>query len=111
MRDVQPSDLPGKEPPGTELSMERMWDEAAKEFERICGESLQRGEVKSFNDVQAMIEKNVKPSYGEGPSSKWEKAKSVGLSSLKFMKMLVGAATQASALVRQNHLSLGWSSR
>jgi len=81
--------------------MEEMWAEAAKAFEKICGESLQQGDVRGFDDVQKKIEAAGEASYGldAGPEDKWEKAKSVGLKSLKYLKLLVGAASQASMFV------------
>ncbi|XDG03489.1 hypothetical protein ABKA04_003104 [Annulohypoxylon sp. FPYF3050] len=85
---------------GQEMSMKEMWDAAAKAFEDICGESLQRGDIKGFNDVQMKIEAINKASFGPAEEAdKWNKAKSVGLKSLKFLKMLVGAASQASSII------------
>ncbi|KAJ7898401.1 hypothetical protein B0H13DRAFT_2252255 [Mycena leptocephala] len=74
---------------------------AAKAFESICGESVQKGDVKNFDDVQRKIESGSKASYGldAEQEDKWDKAKSVGLQSLKYLKMLVGAASQASSFV------------
>lgn len=80
-------------------SMQEIWDQAAQEFEQICGKSLQNGEVKSFDDVQRAIEESGKASYRAEPEDKWDKAKSVGLLSLKYLKVLVGAASQASSFV------------
>jgi hypothetical protein len=85
-----------------EASMKEMWLEAARAFETICGKSLREGEVKSFESLQSKIESSCKASYGidADENDKWDKAKSVGLTSLKFLKMLLGAANQASSLVR-----------
>jgi len=82
--------------------MEEIWVEAARAFEEICGESLQRGDVKGFDDVRKKIEGASKPSFGNDAEQegKWEKAKSAGLASLKYLKLLVGAASHASSLVR-----------
>ncbi|KAJ6534644.1 hypothetical protein DFH09DRAFT_1325264 [Mycena vulgaris] len=90
-------DAPETKPPEGEMS--KMWAEAAEAFESICGESLQKGDVKNFDDVQMRIESGSKASYGldAEQEDKWEKAKSVGLQSLKYLKMLVGAASQASS--------------
>jgi len=83
--------------------MDAMWAEAAREFEKICGKSLSRGagDVRGFDDVQKRIETANKPSYGNEPTEddKWKKAKDVGLQSLKWLKLLVGAAAQASSFV------------
>ena len=82
--------------------MEDLWAEAAIEFERICGVSLQKGEVKSFDDVQKKIQSVSKASYGTkdgDDKEKWDKAKDLGLKSLKYLKMLVGVASQASGFV------------
>ncbi|KAH0489615.1 hypothetical protein TgHK011_010035 [Trichoderma gracile] len=91
------------EKPPNGLSMQQIWDAAAKDFESICGESLQKGQVKSFDDVQNKIRTaNQGPSQQDGDeeqNAKWEKAKSVGLESLKYLKMLVGAASQASSFI------------
>lgn len=83
-------------------SLEDIWVEAAKRFQEICGESLQRGDVKSFDDVKKKIENvNKQNPYGasDEQDDKWDKAKSVGLQSLKYMKMLLGAASQAAVFV------------
>ncbi|KAL6699579.1 hypothetical protein J3F84DRAFT_404601 [Trichoderma pleuroticola] len=96
-----PDNAPTKKPPEGQLSMKEIWDAAAKEFEAICGESLQRGQIKSFEDVQKKINSANQVSNGadEEQNVKWEKAKSVGLQSLKYLKMLVGAASQASSFI------------
>lgn len=101
-----PDDVPAKKPPEGQLSMKEIWDAAAKEFEAICGESLQRGQIKSFEDVQKKIKSANQISNGadEEQNVKWEKAKSVGLQSLKYLKMLVGAASQASSFVYRTAL-------
>lgn len=100
MKDQPSLNAADQKPTEEEMSMKDLWDKAAVAFERICGESLQRGDVKTFDDVRRKIEEGTKASYDtdEG-EDKWEKAKSVGLKSLKFMKMLVGAASQASGVV------------
>lgn len=81
--------------------MREIWAEAAKAFEIICGQSLQNGDVKSFDDVQRKIESSSKASHGldTGPEDTWDTAKSVGLQSLKYLKMLIGAASQVSSFV------------
>ncbi|KAK4445818.1 hypothetical protein QBC34DRAFT_332627 [Podospora aff. communis PSN243] len=82
-------------------TMEELWADAAKKFEEICGQSLQKGDVKGFDDVQKRIESAgmaaTKPE--DEKAKKWEKAKSVGLVSLRLLKMLVGAASQASSVI------------
>lgn len=85
----------------TKVSLDEIWAEAARQFQEICGESLQRGDVKSFDDVRKKIENaNKQPGYvNDEPEDKWEKAKTVGLQSLKYMKMLLGAASQAAVFV------------
>ncbi|KAI1748022.1 hypothetical protein F4782DRAFT_389992 [Xylaria castorea] len=87
-----------KSPEG-KMTLDEIWAEAANTFEGICGESLKKGEVKTFDDVQRRIESSTKAPYGldADQEGKWDKAKSVGLESLKYLKMLVGAASQAAA--------------
>lgn len=106
-------DAPAKKPPEGQISMKEIWDAAAKEFERICGESLQKGEVKSFDDVQKKIKSTgqVSNSADAEQIDKWEKAKSVGLLSLKYLKLLVGAASQASSFVLHTALSFKYKMR
>jgi hypothetical protein len=99
MSDQQPLDTAEKTAPERETSMEEMWAEAAKAFENICGKSLLKGNVVNFDDVQRKIESINKAMYSEEPADKWEKAKNVGLKSLKYLKMLVGAASQATSFV------------
>ncbi|KAI0551588.1 hypothetical protein F4679DRAFT_538455 [Xylaria curta] len=83
------------------VSLDEIWAEAANAFESICGESLKKGEVKTFDDVQKRIESSAKAPYSHNAEqeSKWDKAKSVGLESLKYLKMLVGAASQAADFI------------
>ncbi|KAI0139513.1 hypothetical protein F4776DRAFT_592485 [Hypoxylon sp. NC0597] len=100
MRGQQPDAPAEKKPAAGETAMKEMWADAAKAFEDICGESLQRGDVKGFDDVQRKIEGVSKASYEDaGQEDKWEKAKSVGLKSLKYLKLLVGAASQVSSFI------------
>ncbi|KAI1341133.1 hypothetical protein F5Y15DRAFT_25371 [Xylariaceae sp. FL0016] len=101
MKSRQPSDAAEKKPLGSELSMRKVWADAATAFEAICGESLQHGEVKSFEHVRSKIQDSGKASYDLEPDSAagWAKAKEVGLASLQGMKVLLGVASQASALL------------
>jgi hypothetical protein len=107
----------GQQPPETQVDgkvagkvsqMEEMWAEAAKEFENICGKSLQNGNVKGFDDLQKKIEGVNTSTYGADTAqeAKWQKAKGVGLTSLKYLKMLVGTAAQASSFVSAMRHSL-----
>ncbi|KAI0885416.1 uncharacterized protein GGS22DRAFT_200296 [Annulohypoxylon maeteangense] len=82
-----------------ETSVEDMWDAAAKAFQDICGESLQRGDVKELDDVKKKIEGISKASYDVKQKDKWDKAKSAGLSSLKYLRALVGVASQAASII------------
>lgn len=84
-----------KNPVNGEASMEEIWAAASRDFERVCGMSLKNGDVKSFDDVQRRIER----SGNAETEDNWDAAKSLGLKSLKFLKTLVGAASQASSLV------------
>lgn len=86
-------------------SLDEIWADAAKQFQDICGESLQRGDIKSFDDVRKKIENVDKQANGDvaEKEEKWDQAKSIGLQTLKYMKLLLGAASQASTFVR--HLS------
>ncbi|KAI8240148.1 hypothetical protein K4K55_001056 [Colletotrichum sp. SAR 10_96] len=101
MRNHQRSDLPQSRTAKGGISMDKIWAEAAASFESICGESLKRGEVKSFEDVQRRIEKTCERASGSEskPEDKWDTAKTVGLKSLQYLKLLVGAAAQASSLI------------
>lgn len=97
----QSSEATRKTALGGEIGMTAIWDEAIDSFKNICGESLLRGDVKSFDDVQKKIESVSKVASGFDPEQeeKWDKAKRVGLESLKYLKMLVGVASKASSLV------------
>ncbi|KAJ0276743.1 hypothetical protein COL940_008100 [Colletotrichum noveboracense] len=101
MKNHQQPDLPQSRTAKGGMSMDKIWAEAAASFESICGESLKRGEVKSFEDVQRRIEKTCeRASNSESkPEDKWDTAKTVGLKSLQYLKLLVGAAAQASSLI------------
>ena len=80
--------------------MEGLWAEAAKDFQKICGESLRKGEVQSFDDVRKKIEEAGVGTREAGHEDKWQKAKAVGLEILKYLKLLVGTASQVSSFVR-----------
>ncbi|KAK0619086.1 hypothetical protein B0T14DRAFT_554464 [Immersiella caudata] len=82
-------------------TMEELWADAAKKFEDISGQSLLRGDVKGFDDVQKRIETAGQAATlpEDEKAKKWEKAKNVGLVSLRLLKMLVGAASQASSVI------------
>ncbi|GAW18341.1 hypothetical protein ANO14919_078160 [Xylariales sp. No.14919] len=99
MEGPKPSEALGGKLPEGGMSMKDLWADAAKSFESICGKSLQGGDVRSFDDVKARIENSSKPGGDDGPGDKWAKAKSVGLESLKYLKLLVGAASQASEFI------------
>ncbi|KAF5509560.1 hypothetical protein CGCF413_v002576 [Colletotrichum fructicola] len=101
MRNHQQPNLPQSRTAKGGISMDKIWAEAAASFESICGESLTRGEVQSFEDVQRRIEKTCERASGSEskPEDKWDTAKTVGLKSLEYLKLLVGAAAQASSLI------------
>ncbi|KAJ8122639.1 hypothetical protein O1611_g9793 [Lasiodiplodia mahajangana] len=80
--------------------MKEIWAEAAKSFEDICGKSLQNGDLKSFDDVRAKIESASKAGADDDSDvGGWDKAKSIGLESLKYLRLLLGAASQASSFI------------
>ncbi|KAI1384920.1 uncharacterized protein F4822DRAFT_416709 [Hypoxylon trugodes] len=91
-------------PLGAEVSkqgMEEIWAAAAEAFEKICGKSLQKGDVRGFADLRERIEAVGVASYDADPEEqdKWKKAKGFGLESLKYLKGLVYAASQASSFI------------
>lgn len=85
------------------MTVKEMWLDAEAEFTRLTGKHLQNGPTKSLEDVQAAIELRSKPG-ADAPVADGEvdnkKLKDAGLKVLKCLKMLVGAATQLSSLVR-----------
>ncbi|KAF7296015.1 putative neutral amino acid permease protein [Mycena kentingensis (nom. inval.)] len=83
------------DPADKDISVPELWQDAAQAFEKICGKSLQRGELKTFDDVQKKIEAISKTTFEEEPKEVGEKAKNAGLKLLKYLKMFVGAASQA----------------
>ncbi|KAI0116512.1 hypothetical protein GGR51DRAFT_320612 [Nemania sp. FL0031] len=105
MRGQPPSGAPEKkllEGKQGELFMKEIWAEAAKSFEDICGKSLQNGDLKSFDDVRAKIESASKAGADDDDgldAGGWDKAKNIGLESLKYLKLLLGAASQASSFI------------
>jgi hypothetical protein len=107
MRDDQRSEASRGVTAKEEASMEMMWAQAAAAFETICGESLKKGEVKSFEDVQRKIETTCDnaSSIESKPEDKWDVAKSVGLKSLEYLKRLVVVASEASSLVGWHTIS------
>ncbi|KAJ7256871.1 hypothetical protein B0H12DRAFT_1284136 [Mycena haematopus] len=92
---------PENQPLDMSASVKELWEEAAKDFERICGQSLQKGEVKNFDDLQRKIESagHLKATVDEGKEGKQEKAKRLGLKLLTYLKLLVEVATQGSSLI------------
>lgn len=96
-----PSFYIGSNMSDTIISLDEIWAEAQRQFQEICGQSLQRGDVKSFDDVRRKIENLDTQLNGasDGQGDRWDKAKDVGLQSLKLIKMLIGAASQAVTLV------------
>ncbi|KAH7320618.1 hypothetical protein B0I35DRAFT_390482 [Stachybotrys elegans] len=90
-----------KKPTEAEISMQELWAEAAKSFEDICGKSLQKGEIKKFDDVQKKIEEAGRTSNdsGGGKEDKWDKARSVAFKSLGYLKLIAGAGLQAASFV------------
>ncbi|KAL1610747.1 hypothetical protein SLS60_002417 [Paraconiothyrium brasiliense] len=101
MREFERSGLPLGDAAKEDASMETIWAKAQAAFEAICGESLKKGEVKSFKDVQSKIETTCDMALVDDPKpeDKWDVAKSAGLKSLQYMKILVGFASQASSLI------------
>lgn len=101
MRDNRRSEVPRGATVKGEPSMEMIWAQAALSFETICGESLKKGEVKSFEDVRKKIESKCENAsrYEPEPTDKWNAAKTVGLQSLQYLKLLVVVASQASSVV------------
>jgi hypothetical protein len=83
-------------------TMSSMWSDAGEAFEKICGLSLTRGDIKNFDDVERMIEGLSAASYGFDTArddGKRAKARRAGLNVLKYLKMLVSAASHASSFV------------
>ena len=98
----QSSETMETRPFGGETVMMGIWHDAAKSFEKICGKSLlTRGDVKSFDDVEKIIQNINQGKRVDSPEQKgdWDEVKRVGLTSLKWLKVIVGLASQASSLV------------
>ncbi|KAJ7678121.1 hypothetical protein DFH06DRAFT_1291418 [Mycena polygramma] len=94
------SDAAKKQPLEVSAVMKEMWEDAAKAFESICGQSLQKGEVKNFDELQKKIESSSDlKATDEEKEDTQEKSKKLGLKLLKYLKVLVGVATEASSLV------------
>jgi hypothetical protein len=106
--DKEPSQVPdlGKESSQNEMPLDCMWAEAAKEFERICGDSLSNGDIKNFDDVKKQIEQqNLSFTEADADSkTKWEKAKGMGLETLKYLGAILPAASIAGSLASYNQL-------
>ncbi|KAH8880886.1 hypothetical protein GQ53DRAFT_736167 [Thozetella sp. PMI_491] len=83
-----------------EKTISEMWADAQVEFERLSRKPLDRGPLKSFEDVQAEIELRGDPGYSDdNKKDGWDRTKSVGLKVLHCLKLLAGVATQVSAEV------------
>ncbi|KAJ7265862.1 hypothetical protein B0H12DRAFT_173738 [Mycena haematopus] len=101
MKGGAPLEGPQKQPLDMSASVEELWEEAAKDFERICSQSLQKGEVKNFDDLKRRIESagSLSATVDEGKEGKQEKAKKLGLELLKYLKLLVKVATDAPSFI------------
>lgn len=101
----QKSAKPDARPQSGAAAINALWDEAAKTFKAICGQSLQNGDIKSFDDVQKTIEGKVQgiTSSDSPHQAEWNKAKSVGLQSLEYLKLLVSVAAQGASFVCPYH--------
>ncbi|KAI0161747.1 hypothetical protein GGR52DRAFT_138239 [Hypoxylon sp. FL1284] len=75
------------------------WIGAAKAFRDICDKSLVRDDVNGFDDVLNIMDRVENASHGNAKrEGMWQKIKDFGLHSLKLLKILIGAATQAASL-------------
>lgn len=93
---------PDQKPKDGQNAIKELWDQAAKDFEIICGKSLRQGKVKTFDDVKNIIEKDRSKTVRASDTAErdgWEKAKSVGLKSLQCLKLLANVAAQGASLV------------
>lgn len=89
-----------QKPKDGQNAIKELWDQAAADFETICGKSLRQGRVKTFDDVKRIIEKDRSTtSHDAVQQDGWEKAKSVGLKTLKCLKLLANVAAQGASLV------------
>ncbi|KAJ4414461.1 hypothetical protein N0V82_007910 [Gnomoniopsis sp. IMI 355080] len=103
MRDQQ-STKPSDKPQEGEAAVQKLWEEAAEDFRKICGESLNRGDIKTFEDVRTTIEamggEGGNASSDAAHSDDWrEKTKSVGLQCLHYLSVLVPAPQAAVTMV------------
>ncbi|KAJ0122476.1 neutral permease protein [Diaporthe amygdali] len=89
-----------QKPKDGQPAIKELWDQAAADFETICGKSLRQGRVKTFDDVKRIIEKDRSTtSHDAVQQDGWEKAKSVGLKTLKCLKLLANVAAQGASLI------------
>ncbi|KAJ7678125.1 hypothetical protein DFH06DRAFT_1422671, partial [Mycena polygramma] len=96
------SDATQDQPLDVGATVKEMWEDAAKAFESTCGQSLLKGEVKNFDDLQKKIEstRDLEASLDdEGKKGIQEKTKKLGLELLKYLRVLVEVATEASSLI------------
>lgn len=111
MGDERQLDTPVKELSEGQALMNQLWDEAAEYFKEICGESLQNGKVKGFDDVEKEIMSiHMKTASGDEnqEQDKWKKTKEIGLTSLRYLKILVGAASSVAPFVHQTIFSFNF---
>ncbi|KAL6907289.1 hypothetical protein GGI43DRAFT_257779 [Trichoderma evansii] len=102
MGDKQQLDTPAEKLSEGQALMNQLWIEAAEYFKETCGESLQNGKIKGLDDVEKEIMSiHMKTADGDGnqEQDKWKKTKEIGLTSLKYLKMLVGAASSVAPFV------------
>lgn len=77
-----------------------IWDEAAQEFNKICGKTLEKGKLKSWDDVRKAIENIEKVSYVDNSKNNmWDRAKDAGIQVLEGLSFLTSLTSDAASLV------------
>lgn len=80
--------------------MEGIWDEAAQEFNKICGKSLEKGKLKSWNDVRKVIENIEKAPYNDDSNKDaWDRAKDAGIQVLNGLSLLTSLTSNVASFV------------
>ncbi|KAG5763416.1 hypothetical protein H9Q72_008480 [Fusarium xylarioides] len=89
--------LPGAE----DVTMQKLWDEAAERFLARTGKGLNRKPPMTIDDVRKQIESRADPTTDIDAANTLKHKKDIGLNILECLKLLGGIAAQGASVVFQ----------
>ncbi|KAF5646220.1 Nacht and tpr domain protein [Fusarium sp. NRRL 52700] len=88
-------------PATADLTMEKLWDNAAERFLARTGKCLDRKPPMTIDDVRKQIESRADPTPGIDAANTLKDKKDIGLNILECLKLLGGIAAQGASVVFQ----------